>query len=78
MNGNDGMLSLIVFRLSDLSDRARVTADLLAESRDSIDLPPDQAGQVLADLGHLAAELDAISSVLGAAVDPQGQERAAV
>jgi hypothetical protein len=64
-------LNLIVARLSGLGRTALTVAALLNDARGTIDLPPDRARQVLADLDHLAGALDAVASVLGAAVDPQ-------
>jgi hypothetical protein len=64
-------LHLIVCRLADLGERARVLAGLAHEARHRLDLPPERARQVLAGLAHLAGELDAIGSVLGGACDPQ-------
>jgi hypothetical protein len=64
-------LSLIVARLAGLGETALAVAALLEESRGLIDLQPERARQVLADLAHMAGELDAVAGVLGAACDPQ-------
>jgi hypothetical protein len=59
-------LDLIAARLAGLGQAALAVAAQLEESRGCIDLPPERARQVLADLNHLAGELAAIGDVLGA------------